>query len=375
MIRGAKLWLGLGLSVLLVGLFFLTVDIDRMVDSLTGASYPVLVPGVGLYLVSVLFRTLRWQVLLRHMRPVGLRRLYPVVVVGYMANNLLPMRLGELVRSYYVGEREGISKTSALATIFVERVLDALVLLFFIAAISLFIPISGLVDGLSDEFDIPRPVLLVATTVPFVAVFGLLVLSARFPSRSGAIILAIFGLLPERFRGPLAGMTAMFIDGLRPLRAPGTLALLFALSVPVWLFESGLFFLAGFSFHLDDAFDSLGAMATAAVLVTAVANIGSSIPAAPGGIGLFELVTRETLILLPTATIDRSVAAGYAAVVHFALLVPMILMGQAFLWAEHLSLRTLSRSVAPPSNTPASGARSPGEGSPSSPRPEGEEPA
>ena len=113
MIGGAKLWFGFGLSGLLVGLFFLTVDIDRMVDSLAGASYLFLVPGVGLYLVSVWFRTLRWQVLLHHMRPVGMRRLYPVVVVGYMANTLLPMRLGELVRSYHVGEREGISKASA----------------------------------------------------------------------------------------------------------------------------------------------------------------------------------------------------------------------------------------------------------------------
>ena len=84
-------------------------------------------------------------------------------------------------------------------------------------------------------------------------------------------------------------------------------------------------------------------LAVAVVLVTAIANIGSSIPAAPGGIGLFELLARETLVLLPLATVDRSVAGGFAAVVHAALLLPMILLGQLFLWAEQVSFRKLSQ--------------------------------
>ena len=134
MINGRKLWLGMALSVGLIALFLLTVDLGRMADALADANYIYLIPGVGSYMVSVLFRTFRWRVLLGHLAQVRAARLYPVVVVGYMANNLLPLRLGELVRSYYVGEREGLSKTSALATIMVERVLDALVLLFFILA-------------------------------------------------------------------------------------------------------------------------------------------------------------------------------------------------------------------------------------------------
>ncbi len=77
--------------------------------------------------------------------------------------------------------------------------------------------------------------------------------------------------------------------------------------------------------------------------VTAVANIGSSIPAAPGGVGLFEIVARETLVLLPDSHIDRAVAAAFATVVHAALLIPMIVLGQLFLWAGHVSLRRLSR--------------------------------
>ena len=84
-------------------------------------------------------------------------------------------------------------------------------------------------------------------------------------------------------------------------------------------------------------------MALAMILVTAIANIGSSVPAAPGGLGLFEIIARETLVLGPLAAIDRPVAAGYALVVHATLLLPMIFLGQAILWADKISLGRLTR--------------------------------
>ena len=343
MIAGRKIWIGFAISALLLALFLITVDLGRMTEALAEANYLFLIPGIGLYLISVFFRTLRWQLLLRHMRPISVKRLYPVVVVGYMANNLLPMRLGELVRSYHVGEREGISKTSALMTIFIERVLDALGLLFFIAIIALFVPLSGLAEALGEKTGIAWPLLVVALSAAFVLAFGTLMLFALFPDRTRSLALAAVSPLPERIESTLRHLIDMFLVGLTPLRNPRTLSRLFALSLPVWLFEAGLFFFVGFAFGLDNVYDNLGQMAIAVILVTAVANIGSSIPAAPGGIGLFELVARETLVFLPLAAVDKSVAAGFAAVVHLSLLLPMIIMGQVFLWAENVSLRKLSR--------------------------------
>ena len=130
---GKRFWFGLCLGAAALALFFLTTDWARLVEALARANYWYAVPAVLLYQVSLLFRTARWQMLMRHMREVPIPRLYPVVVVGYMANNLLPLRLGEVVRSYYVGEREGVSKTAALATILVERLMDALTLIVFVA--------------------------------------------------------------------------------------------------------------------------------------------------------------------------------------------------------------------------------------------------
>ena len=342
-IGARKLWIGLAVSVLLLVLFLATVDVGRMLESVADANYFWLLPGIALYLTSVLFRTLRWQVLLRHMRAVRVSRLYPVVVIGYMANNLLPMRIGELVRSYYVGEREGISKTSALATILIERVLDALTLLFFIAGIALFVPLGGLAEAFGDRFGVAWPLLVALVSLPFVVAFCALLLFAFNPARTQTVALVLIGPLPRRFRTPLRGLIEMFLQGLVPLRSPRTLALLLLISVPIWLFESALFFCVGLAFGLDNVYDNLGEMAVANVLVTATANIGSSVPGAPGGIGLFELVARETLVVLPMAPVDRSVAGSFAVVVHASLLLPMILLGQVFLGLANTSLVKLYR--------------------------------
>ena len=84
-----KFWIGVGLSASLLALFFATVDIRRMLDALADANYVYLVPGIALYFVSVWVRTLRWKVLLRHLKSVPALRLFPALVVGFMANHLL----------------------------------------------------------------------------------------------------------------------------------------------------------------------------------------------------------------------------------------------------------------------------------------------
>ena len=350
MTGGMRLWIGLGISVVLTALFLMTVDVGRMVDAMASANYWYVAPAIGLYLVSVLFRTVRWQRLLRHMKHVGLARLYPVVVIGYMANDILPMRLGELVRSYYVGEREGISKASALVTIFTERLLDALTLLLFIAAIALFVPLIGLAEAFSGSHGATWLLLGAALVVLFVTAFGALLLMASWPSKARALGIALVGPLPEGLQVRLGHVIDLVLEGLVALRSPRTLIVLFLLSIPIWLLEAGLFFLIGLSFDLNDVYDNLKEMAVAMVLVTAIANIGSSVPAAPGGIGLFELVARETLVLLPLAAVDPALAGAYVVVVHASLLLPMIVLGQVFLLAQHLSLGSLWRAGQAASN-------------------------
>ncbi len=337
-----KYYIGIGISAALLVLFVRTAGVRDMLDALADANYWYVIPAAVLYLGSTWFRTMRWSVLMRHMKPVGTRRLFPVVVVGYMSNNLLPMRLGELVRSFYVSEREGISKASALVTIAIERVFDALILLAFIAVIAAFVPLTGLTRSFADQSGIPAGILVAAGSLPFLGAFGTLVLFATAPARTQALMNRLVSPAPPRVREGFANVVALFLEGLAPLRSPQMLALLFVMSIPIWLFEAGVFFLMAYPFDLNYVFGSVWDMGVTMVLVTAVTNIGSSVPAAPGGLGLFEIITRETLVLGPLAAVDRSVAAGYAIVLHAVILLPMIILGQIFLWAGNISLGRLS---------------------------------
>jgi len=339
-----RFWAGIGVSVTLLAMFFLTVDVGRMLDALADADYRYVVPAAGMHLLAVLFRTMRWQWLLRHIRPIPVRRLYSVVVIGYMANNVLPMRLGELVRSYYVGEREGVSKMSALVTIFVERLLDALTLLLFISAMALFIPLMGLAEALSGAHGALWVILGGSLALVFVGSFGIVVSMALSPERAKALALRASRFLSDRFRGRIDGVVDHLLSGLVPLSSFRTVLGLLLVSLPIWLVEAGLFFVIGLAFDLHGQFySSLWEMAVVMVLVTSIANLGSAIPAAPGGIGLFELVARETMVLLPLAAVDRDMAAAYVVVVHAVLLIPMIGLGQIFLLAQQASLGALWR--------------------------------
>ncbi|MEE8518536.1 MAG: lysylphosphatidylglycerol synthase transmembrane domain-containing protein, partial [Dehalococcoidia bacterium] len=155
MLGRRRVWFGVAVTGGFLALLFAQLDLSDMRDALAGANYVYLAPGVAVYFVSLYFRSYRWRFLLKPFVETRATQLYPVVLVGYMANNLLPLRLGELVRSYYLSTRVQARGSTALATIVIERVLDGLVLLFLLALAALFLPVSGLADHVSTEAAVP----------------------------------------------------------------------------------------------------------------------------------------------------------------------------------------------------------------------------
>ena len=126
MLRNWRFWLGLLISLFFLYLSLRGVKVREAIDALRSANYLYLIPGFVLYFIGVWMRSMRWGVLLRPIKSLTARQLFPTVVIGYMANNILPARLGELVRAYILGEQEHISKSSTFATIIVERMFDGL---------------------------------------------------------------------------------------------------------------------------------------------------------------------------------------------------------------------------------------------------------
>ncbi len=134
MFKNKSLWIGIVISLALLVYAFKDTDFAGIGAAFRTANYLFLIPALLLYFFGVFLRSVRWHFLLRSIKPIGLERLFQVTVIGYMANDLLPLRIGELVRAYILGETEGISKASALVTIVLERIFDGVTMLIFIGA-------------------------------------------------------------------------------------------------------------------------------------------------------------------------------------------------------------------------------------------------
>ena len=130
--RKWQFWLGIFISAVFVVLALRGLKLDQVWHNIRNANYIWLVPSVLVYFAAVIVRTWRWGFMLRPLKRVSVPRLFPVVVIGYMGNNIFPFRAGELLRSYVLRQREDIPISSSLATVVVERVFDGLVMLAFV---------------------------------------------------------------------------------------------------------------------------------------------------------------------------------------------------------------------------------------------------
>ena len=328
------------MSALFIGFFILRTDLGEMGNALTSANYLYVIPGIGAYIMALLWRTIRWKVILKPLGDYKVSRLWPVVTVGYAANNVLPVRLGEIVRAYYLNIREGPSKTSGLATILVERVFDGLALLFLVAVVSLFIPVAGLFQDLGDQAHVNWLFLTLGLSLPFFTMTAGLITMAIWPKIIEALVARVLTLLPGRLRPAATALSSQFLLGLSALRYPRRLAAIFLLSVPVWLSEAAMYFLIALGFDLQDYFSSISLLVGVLILTTATSNMGTAIPSTGGGVGPFEFFAQATLVFF---AVDVSVASAYVLVLHAALLLPITILGVVYVWLSHSSLSELAR--------------------------------
>ena len=340
MLRSPWFWLGSAVGAGFLLFFFWRVDLGELLDAFGQASYLYLVPAAAAYFVALAFRAMRWQFLLRPVRDVPWRRLYPVLAVGYMANNVLPMRLGELVRSYYLARREPVSASTALATILVERVFDGIALLFLLAVAALFLPVAGLAEHVSDAVRVPVSVVVVAAVAPFLAALTLMVVAALRPLGFLRVLSFFTGRLPQRVTGMVDGLLSRFVEGFRGLDRPRRLAALLLWSLPVWLAEAVVFYLVAVGFGIDDHFSSMGLLMAAMLVATSLSNLATAVPSSPGSVGPFELLAALALEFLG---VERDLASAYALVLHVVLLLPVAGIGILHLVTRGVRLGDLVR--------------------------------
>jgi glycosyltransferase 2 family protein len=321
--RSWRVWLGFAISCVFLYFALRGQDFALIWESLHAAEYRWLLPALVAYFLGVMVRAVRWHYLLRAVQEVPPRRLFPIVVIGYMANNILPLRAGEVVRSYALSNRFHVRKSASLATIAIERIFDGLTMLTFMLVASLSIALTTNLQHVA----------LLASGV-FVALSGVLFGFVLLPGlRQRAIDLAL-RLLPARVGTRVEQMAHSFFEGLGILRRRQDMISVALTSILAWLCEASMYLLIAHGFNL-------GVSPAAILMVTAVANLATIIPSSPGYVGPFE--TGVLWVLAGALGLGRELALSYAVVVHAALYFPVTLLGLVYWWRESYSWRDVRR--------------------------------
>ena len=241
------------------------------------------------------FRALRWQRLLRPIAAVRYLPMLGYLLIGYLANNVLPARLGELVRVHYLGDREGISRASALGTVVVERVVD-LVAVVAIASVALVV--------LSVRGVVANAVLVGAGVAGlFLVILALGIVAHRLPGADRARVLI------ERY--PRVGNLARSLQGgLAVAGRPRTLVEAMLASAAAWSMSILAFAAIGQALGLQLS------MGQAALIASGVA-LASAVPAGPSNLGTFELAAQE---IGKAVGIEASSALALGVLVHVSIL-------------------------------------------------------
>ena len=319
-----QFWLGIVVSVFFLVLALRGLDLERFWSDLQGASYGWLIPGVLVYFGAVWARTWRWHYMLRALKPVPLRRLFPIVTIGYMGNNVYPARAGEFLRAYVLKRDEGISMSASLATILVERIFDGLVMLLFV-----FVTLPAVPDL---QPDLRR--LVVLASLAFLGALVIFLAMAAAPATARRLYGALINrLVPTRFRGQLLGLTDRFMEGLVGLRRGRDLVMILFTSIVVWSLETVIYWFVMHVFPFEVSFFVL-------MLMNGLANLALTIPAAPGGIGPFDWAGIETLAAFG---VGRTLASAYTVVLHVALWFPITGLGAYYFGRKGLTWSAAQR--------------------------------
>jgi glycosyltransferase 2 family protein len=314
--RYGQLLIGLLISAFFLYLVLPGLHLPDVWQSLQEANYWWLAPGVLVYFVGLWARTWRWHYMLRHLKPIPLRRLFPVVCIGYFGNHVYPARAGEVIRSYVLRRKEEIALSSSLATVIIERIFDGLVMLLFVFLALPFAPMPTNFRNLV----IILTVLLLLATVVFVWMAANPQQLARFYSWLAS------RLLPERIRLRTDDIYERFMHGLHSLTSPADVVMIFATSVVVWIMETVKYWFVMHAFPFEVNFLVL-------MLMNGLVNLATTLPSAPGYVGTFDVPGIETLAAFG---IDRSLAASYTFTLHAALWFPVTALGAYYFWREQL---------------------------------------
>ncbi len=315
MLKRWQFWVGIIISAGFLYLSLSGLKLGDVWQTMQGARYAWLLPGVAVYFVGVWVRSWRWHYMLRPLKKIPTSTMFPIVTIGYMGNNIYPARAGEVLRAIILKQRENVPVSASLATVIVERIFDGVVMLGFV-----FINLPELArlthdSGVIGKIDI-RTLALVGS-IAFIGALLVFLLAAMFPRATERLLDRLLPVLPLRLRARTRDLALRFLTGLEALRSPVEALMIFFTTVLIWLLETAKYWFVMHAFNFEISFFGL-------MLMNGIVNLATTLPSAPGYVGTFDA---PGIAVLVGYNVAPEIAAGYTLVLHAALWFPITLLG------------------------------------------------
>ncbi len=323
--RRAPVWqvlVGIAISAALLYASLRGIQFSQVLEFVRTARIAPMLFGVALATATFFLRIFRWQILLRgdDGRKLEATPLWHAIAMGFMANNVLPLRMGEVVRTFAAAKLTNTRFPSVLASIAVERLFDAIVVVALLA--------GGLFTARLPESDLSGRVANIVTFGGIAAVLGLIAagLVVAFPLFAERVVRV---LVPsEKLASKLVAIIEGVRHGLSVLRSPARIAGVVLWSLAIWTTSALSFYVMFSAFGIE-------ADLSVALLMQGLIMFGIALPSSPGYVGVFEA---PIILLLGLYQVDKNLAAAYALTYHVTTFIPITLLGAWSVFRTNLGL-------------------------------------
>lgn len=314
-------WLGVALSVALIYWIVTKFDLKDAADALSRADAKWLVAGALVYAALFAFRGWRWALLLRPIKRVSGATAGEVFAIGFMANNILPARLGDVARAFVLARREGITAAGSFSSVMLERILDGVVVVLFLNVVLWIDPPEAAWIGETALF-------ASAIFVGAIVVCGFIAYDEK-PVLRLADNLLFFA--SDGLKQKVLGLVVRLAEGLHTLKSLVRTLEIIGVSLLIWTIETSVYVLAAQAYGIEVPVLGMA-------LVMCVLTLGLAVPSGPGFVGVFEYLVIQAVGLYGVVGSD---AVAYALSVHMIHFIPGTLLGLAFSWRSGLKLSEL----------------------------------
>jgi uncharacterized protein (TIRG00374 family) len=322
-----KILVGICISVILILLTLRQIDIKKSLELIPSVNYLILIPAILVYCFTYVLRSIRYYYILLPLKKTKVFDNFPYTMLGFFANNIIPLRLGELIRAKVTGERLEVSRSSVLATIIIERLFDVIM---FVSFFFLIVMVMSFPEYIKRSF-------YILTVIFFICLLALYIILIY---KDNAFKVLSKVSVTSSLKYLITNFLDRFTSGLIVLKTPSVLIKTFILSGILWGTES--LFIVVVAYACGIHISIIGGIFTVVVI-----GMGSIIPTAPGYFGVFELMG---ILALSILSVNKDSAFICTAICHFLQLVIIFSLGIICIIKTKLSFSDLFKFAKDKSN-------------------------